>query len=652
MSAKSTCLRLLVGGALVGPVRAQVTHYVNAAAASPMTPFTNWATAATNILDAFAACAGGDTICVTDGVYRAGAVINLASDITLASVNGRSATTLAGDGSHGILHVTAAGAIVDGFTICGGQANHGGGAYLYGGGLIRNCAITGNVAVYDGGGVYLEYGGLLSNCLVAGNYAANHGGGLYTDYGGMADGCTISNNIAGNRGGGLYSEMYCGPVTACEIVHNQASNYGGGAYLYGHGMLLTNCRVARNQARTRAGGIYFYINGVAANCRIEQNEVTDSGGGGGGVYIEQNGTVNGGWIVGNLVTNTSGCGGGVYFNGGGLCRDAVISNNQSAVYGGGAYLYLGGRMGGCRIENNRASSGGGIMFSSAGGMVTNSRILANASAGDGGGVYFMFGGQMQHCLIARNSASNGMNGTGGGAYLYGGVLESSTVADNFAQSWGGGLVRSEGSVAINSIIYFNRSGGTSGSNYYDTGAVNYSNCCAAPLPAGPANTAADPLLADRAGGDYTPRTNSPCVNTGVNREWMADTTDLGTNPRIQNAVTDIGAFETPYWGMTADVDGDRFSDWIETGVLGTDPTNATSFLGINGLDLDAGPPAGYVIRWKSQSGRAYQVYRAFSLTNSSDYIRLFTNVPGQIAESAVTDRTATASAFYRIGVDY
>ena len=44
-------------------------------------------------------------------------------------------------------------------------------------------------------------------------------------------------------------------------------------------------------------------------------------------------------------------------------------------------------------------------------------------------------------------------------------------------------------------------------------------------------------------GDYRLLPSSPCIDKGINQDWMLDATDLAGNPRILNGTVDMGAYE-------------------------------------------------------------------------------------------------------------
>ena len=49
---------------------------------------------------------------------------------------------------------------------------------------------------------------------------------------------------------------------------------------------------------------------------------------------------------------------------------------------------------------------------------------------------------------------------------------------------------------------------------------------------------------DAAGGNYRLQSNSPCINTGTNQDWMVGAFDLAGNARIFDGRVDMGAYES------------------------------------------------------------------------------------------------------------
>jgi hypothetical protein len=84
----------------------QAQHYVDAAGTNPVSPYSDWTTAATNIQDAVDASVAGDQVFVTNGVYQFGGRIVYGSSsnrvaitqpITVASINGPAVTVIQGN---------------------------------------------------------------------------------------------------------------------------------------------------------------------------------------------------------------------------------------------------------------------------------------------------------------------------------------------------------------------------------------------------------------------------------------------------------------------------------------------------------------------------------------------------------------------------
>jgi hypothetical protein len=135
---------------------------------------------------------------------------------------------------------TDSSAILDGFTISGGNANIltqyplylGGGIYnRNSGATLRNLIITGNHVIGSGGVIYNEGGALtLLNLTVSGNRADVNGGGLVNQGGALVlVNLVISGNSAGNAGGGMYNYGSSPALTNVTVSGNSASQ-GGGAY--------------------------------------------------------------------------------------------------------------------------------------------------------------------------------------------------------------------------------------------------------------------------------------------------------------------------------------------------------------------------------------------------------------------------------------
>jgi parallel beta-helix repeat protein len=366
--------RIVAGTVDIGAYEFQSPiHYVSISNTAPVSPFTNWITAATNIQDAIDAASAGDFIVVSNGTYSTGgrAVYGAATNrvtvdkaVTVQSVNGPSSTIIAGINFTPPYNVRCVyltnGAALIGFTMTNGGAT----------------AIGDSVREQSGGGIWCEsLSVIVSNCIISGNISPNYyGGGVFR---GTLFSCILTNNSASGGGGAASNVLF-----NCTLMHNSAyqiqdASGGGGAY----GCILNNCLITANQSTTgkilgNGGGAAF---SMLASCIISNNSATGNGG-------------------------------GLYF---GAANNSLISSNRASS-GGGAYSNI---LNNCILQNNFAGNTGGGAFNSA---LVNCAVVSNAApipapAPTGGGVT---GGSLNNCILYYNSGAGGSNFLGNVAINY------------------------------------------------------------------------------------------------------------------------------------------------------------------------------------------------------------------------------------------
>jgi hypothetical protein len=224
-------------------------RYVSATSTNPVSPYKSWATASTNIAQAFRFSTHGDTIMVSNGTYVLSSSISLFREVTVRSKNGPAATIVDGNLVSRCFDLLHAKAVVDGFTIRRGRADAGGGVYLRGVGTLRNSVLTSNVSFGNLGGVFqFATANFTNRCSVGYDQVIHEGGGA-----------------AALVGGGLMENC---------IVHDNNAVYGGGVVMVSGGT-LQNCTVAANTA-TNAGGGYFMNGGLIRNSIISGNSSPNS----------------------------------------------------------------------------------------------------------------------------------------------------------------------------------------------------------------------------------------------------------------------------------------------------------------------------------------------------------------------------------------
>jgi hypothetical protein len=187
--------------------------------------------------------------------------------------------------------VTASGtdatAILDGFTITGGNADgeesyyNGGGIYcIEGSPTMINCTINRNSTTGNGGGMYCWQSSnlILTNCRFTDNYALDEGGAVdfYKCDSQLID-CTFENNHAYIGGSCAINSVEISFIN-CAFIGNNALSEGGAIsesrQAYGiSNVCFENCLFAGNSSGWVGGAINFRekINGDIRNCTISNN---------------------------------------------------------------------------------------------------------------------------------------------------------------------------------------------------------------------------------------------------------------------------------------------------------------------------------------------------------------------------------------------
>ncbi|HQP97813.1 MAG TPA: right-handed parallel beta-helix repeat-containing protein, partial [bacterium] len=355
--------------------------------------------------------------------------------------------------------VTGADAILDGFTITGGDNS---GVYCYKASpTITNCTITGNTSPH-GGGISCNAGSspTLQDCTIEGN-TASQGGGVFTDSSSpsLTD-CTVSDNEATADGGGIYCCYDSSPTLAdCSITKNTAAKHGGGISLCGGSFLTSTYSAITENAAAQGGGMSCEevdTRSKLTSCTITRNTATEAGG---GLYFQGN---KGDYsqlrrcTISENKAIDSGKGGGIY------CADCLDYSSPDFL--------------GCPITGNSAAGDGGAVYGHAASpRFTNCTISENTSGGNGGAVYAWSVGvshrftglpyaeswYLSDCLITANTAL----GKGGAVCAENSEIRMvrCTVCDNAAYDGGGAIYAGDCSITMGTAIMkrniTNRNGG-------------------------------------------------------------------------------------------------------------------------------------------------------------------------------------------------
>jgi hypothetical protein len=354
------------------------THYVvppETVGAAPAPPFTNWATAGTNLLEVVLVAQTNPEprmVWVTNGTYSLTNKISLTNAIIVKSVTGWSNTVVNGNApaftncAFSISMPAGQTGIVDGLTISNCWAS---GLELGSGSAVQDCLITDcKISGTYGGGIRALVNGspiTIRGSTVRRNQGAYGGGGIslgYGNWGTLIQDTLIEGNNSGGSvgGGGIYMNVSSATITNCTIRSNVGMVCGGGIYMGASSVSIVDSVILCNTSRYY--GLYSYGGGIwsdtssslfARNCKIQGNVSADWYGG--GIYATKGGTIRNCLITDNMATKD---GGGIW------CSNCVVEN--------------------CTIVTNRAASGvgGGIYMTAAVGSVTglNNVIYYNSAS--------------------------------------------------------------------------------------------------------------------------------------------------------------------------------------------------------------------------------------------------------------------------------
>jgi hypothetical protein len=216
------CLMLLISNGRAA------TFFVNLNSTNPVSPYTNWVTAATNIQDAIDAATTGDMVLVTNGIYSIGGrfsdgatnCVYLNKAIAVQSVNGPWATTIVGAYRTRPAWLTN-GASLTGFTLTNGYVGgSGGGVWCSSSNaVVANCVIVFNSATVFGGGIYR---GTCNNCFISENSVSSAGSAAY---GAWLNNCTVSGNT-------IRPAVNACALTNCIVQNNTAGNYSSSKFSF------------------------------------------------------------------------------------------------------------------------------------------------------------------------------------------------------------------------------------------------------------------------------------------------------------------------------------------------------------------------------------------------------------------------------------
>lgn len=361
---------------------------------------------------------------------------------------------------------------------------------------FQSCAAgTGGGAIYINNSNISIRNSIFKNCFTTGN-----GGAIFLDSG--------SNSASGSL-----------HISDCLFSSNSANSVGGGINLSVGNNLVSNCSFYGNYAYQGSAVAFWFCAGEVSDCLMQGNSVYDSGA---GLYIRDSSVI--------------------------AQRNIIRANTWTSEWGTKAV---------------------GIMVSGSNCTLLNNTVVNNHSFFAGGGIYILSSFfRLLNNVIANNHAGYGVGGLYVESWDPASLIQNNTICHN--SSGGTGGVELKGSFKfINNIIWGNTA--ASGQLYlraidanllFDYNCIEggmaafafHPECIWSPAMYGSHNTTGYPQFANPSAGaglafdgyaaDWSISASSSCYNSGdPATDVSLYSLDPAGNPRISEAIIDIGAYE-------------------------------------------------------------------------------------------------------------
>ncbi|MBN1117340.1 MAG: hypothetical protein JXA77_09065 [Bacteroidales bacterium] len=478
--------------------------------------------------------------------------------------------------------------------VTGTNSIYGGGGIQAVGGTFINCVIAGNSAGY-GGGIFATEA-TIYNCTITQNEAANAGagGGIDCENNCIITNCIVYNNITDgvenniDNYQGTSTVSYCAVEDGNTIVgsnNNIGLLYSPFKHTGADSLSLISGTDCQNKGTS--SGITVLNTDIAGNTRVYNGTIDI------GAYELQEGASNIIKVKNNAfdpavlfslpwAINQAESGDTIMFVGDytiSVTSPVTLGNKTVTIDGSGYEIILDGDAANGIIEHNGASGyivslknltfqngnatyGGGLYSNlSSGGYIRleNCRFLNNMADWNGGGAYFDPRLGVSNSVLVKNCvfANNSSGLSGGGLYSdtpVGTNYDPSVPTNNFINCTffnntsfvsGGGAAYFYGfQKIINCLFYENQS--ASGNDVIFGSYSKFINSAADQSLDGTGNIQlySTPFII----GTLQLNDSTNCINSGIENidAYNMPETDVDGNPRIQNGVIDIGAYESSY----------------------------------------------------------------------------------------------------------